>query len=97
MLPFVEQLDREVSATPQEFARGLAVAFPGQMAGGPANFRITAPEAAMDIELTPLPPRRIASLELPTLRVRIRFVGGNTAQRRALVEHLDRATQRGGG
>lgn len=97
MSPFVDQLEREVSATPDEFARGLRTAFPGQVEGGPLAFHVTALGAAMHVTLTETPPRHIASLLLPTLHVRIRFDAGNADEQRALIDYLDRATQRGGG
>jgi hypothetical protein len=97
VLPFVDQLDRQVSATPEEFARALNAAFPGQVEGGPEDFHVVAFGAALAVHVAAMPSRRIASLVLPNLHVRMRFTAGDAQQRRTLIEYLDRATQRGGG
>jgi hypothetical protein len=97
MPPFADRLDREVAATADEFVRALHAAFPDRVSGGPARYHIVAFGAALDIDVAVAPERRIASLVLPTLQVRLSFAGGDAGQRRALLEHLDRATQRGGG
>lgn len=89
--------ERDVSASPAEFRHGLALAFGDRITGGPERYVIAADGAAMEIDVEVGPPRVIAVLRLPTLRVRIRFTAGNAAQRKALLERMDRAMQRGGG
>lgn len=86
-----------MSASPAEFRHGLDLAFADRVTGGPEHFAIAADGAAMEIEVEVGPPRIIALLRLPTLRVRIRFTAGTPAQQAALLAHMDRAMQRGGG
>jgi hypothetical protein len=90
-------IEREMSATVAEFVRGLEAAFGNRVEGGPDFFRIVDNGAAMEIDLQIGPPRVIALLRLPTLRVRIRFTAGQPDQHRALLARMDRAMQRGGG
>lgn len=90
-------LEREMTATGDDFARGLAAAFGKRVEGGPQSFRIVDNGAAMEIDLRVGPPRVIALLRLPTLRVRIRFTAGRPDQCLALLERMDRAMHRGGG
>jgi hypothetical protein len=92
-----DELRREVSATPGEFAHGLRNAFPEGLSGGPLVFQVEAGAASMDIELTPGDDRVIALLRLPTLTARIRFTAGDAEARRALLRRMDLAMQRGGG
>lgn len=91
------ELEREVSASPAEFAHGLRNAFPCGLSGGPLAFQVDIGTAAMSIELTPGPDRVIALLRLPTLTARIRFTAGTAAARAAMLRHMDLAMQRGGG
>jgi hypothetical protein len=93
----MQELQREVSSTLEEFRRGLYQAFPGNVSGDGLRYSVAMDAAAMEIELTHLPDRVIALLRLPTLGVRIRFTRGDTEQCRRLLEHLDRVTHRGGG
>lgn len=90
-------VEREVSASQAEFARGLRDAFPDEIEGGPLSFRLGRDAAVMEIEVTPGPDRVIALLRLPTIRVRIRFTAGEAEARARLLAHLDMATHRGGG
>lgn len=91
------ELEREVSASPEEFLRGLRAAFPGRVTEAPGRVRVDGDGAVMEIVLVPGPPRAIALLRLPTLRVTIRFSAGTPAQRAELLAHMDRAMHRGGG
>ena len=92
-----DEFEREMSALPADIARGLEVAFPGAVQGGPNRFVVTLPGAAMELQLTPGPDRVIALLRLPTLTLRIRFTGGDAAARAELVRRFDLAMRRGGG
>jgi hypothetical protein len=92
-----EVLEREVSAAPAEFALGLRNAFPGQVSGGPLEFRVAHDGAAMELVLTPGPARVIARLSLPTLKVRICFTAGDAGARARLLARMDLAMHRGGG
>jgi hypothetical protein len=91
-----------MSATMAEFVRGLAMAFPG--VGIPAAVAETAHSFAIPlgagrclIAAEPGPPRRIALLQLPTLRVRLAFAGADQAERGAFLRHMDLVMRRGGG
>lgn len=90
-------LEREVSATPAEFAHGLRNAFPDGLTGGPVEFRVDDGAAAMEIHLVPGPDRVIALLRLPTLKAFIRFTAGDPAARERMLKRMDLAMQRGGG
>jgi hypothetical protein len=92
-----QELRREVSATPAEFAHGLRNAFGEAVRGGPLRFDIVSDGAAMHIDLMPGPDRVIALLRLPTLSARIRFTGGPPEARARMLHRMDRAMQRGGG
>lgn len=93
----VALVEREVSATPAEFVRGLRDAFPGDLAEGPMGFRVARDGAAMEITVSPGPERVIAGLRLPTVQVRIRLTGPDPAAQARLLQRLDLATHRGGG
>lgn len=93
----LDVLEREVSASPEEFAHGLRNAFPVGLSGGPLDFRVSDAAAAMEIRLTPGTDRVIAVLRLPTLKARIRFTAGDAAARERMLKRMDLAMQRGGG
>jgi hypothetical protein len=95
-------LERDMSATMAEFGRGLGMAFPG--AGIPGRlpeearlFTLPLDGGRCEISAEPGPVRKIALLQLPTLRVRIKFLGGNQVQRSAFLTHMDLVMRRGGG
>ncbi len=90
-------LEREVSAHPGEFRHGLLLAFPGCVTEVGGMLRVAAGPAAMEIFLTPLAPRVIAALRLPSLQVIIRFTAGTPAEQQAMLARMDRAMHRGGG
>jgi len=92
-----ELVEREVSATPAEYLRGLRDAFPEDLAGGGKSFRVARDGAVLDIVVTPGPERVIAGLRLPTVQVCIRLAGPDLAARAWLLRRLDLATHRGGG
>jgi hypothetical protein len=91
------KLEREVSASPEEFLRGLRAAFPGRVTEAPGGVSVDGSGAVMEIALVAGPPRAIALLRLPTLRVMIRFTAGTPAQQSRMLARMDRAMHRGGG
>lgn len=95
-MPF-DRRERVISASVAEFTRGLELAFPGGVAADGNRVRITAFDAVLAIEIEVLEPLVIALLRMPRLRARFEFERGAPADRDRLFEHLDRATQRGGG
>jgi hypothetical protein len=92
-----KRIERQVAATPAEFARGLHLAFPAGVVGGPLEFRVTDGRAVMEVSLVPGPDRVIALLRLPTLHVTLRFVAGSEPEQDKMLAYLDLATRRGGG
>ncbi len=90
-------LEREVYASREEFVRGLRSAFPDELSGGPSVFEVQSRDAAMRVTLHATAPRRLGSMEVPRLLVRIEFTAGTPAARSALLAHMDRAMHRGGG
>lgn len=90
-------VEREMTATPDEFERGLRTAFPDAVEGGPRRFNATYRGTLMELELEPRAPRVIARLALPVLAVTIRFPTAGAAERTAMLAWLDLVTHRGGG
>jgi len=90
-------LEREMSASRDEFLHGLGLAFPGRVAESGGLLHVSDGEAAMEIALTPLPDRTIALLRLPNMKVQIRFTAGSPEQQETMLARMDRAMQRGGG
>jgi hypothetical protein len=90
-------LERQVTASLEEFGRGLCAAFPESVHGGPERFQATYQGTVMDIELTPQAPRVIGRLALPVLAVRISFANARPEERSAMLARLDLAMHRGGG
>jgi hypothetical protein len=95
-MPF-DRRERVISASVVEFVRGLELAFPGAVTEEGALVRIEAFDAVLEIAVEPLEPIAIGLLRLPRLRAQFVFLRGTPADRERLFEHLDRATQRGGG
>jgi hypothetical protein len=93
----LDELAREISVTPAEYVRALNLAFPGNVTGGPLSFRAISGDVEVSFDLKVGPERRIALFRLPTLYVRIRFLSGSEAARRAVLRHMDLAMQKGGG
>ena len=90
--------EREMSAGEAEWQRLLGTAL-GPWAWRSEHCRalIELPPGQLRIEWQPLPPRRIALLRLPRLRVRFMFDGVAPVARRAFMAHFERYTHRGGG
>lgn len=90
-------LEREVSADPAEFRRGLDLAFPGLVQATGHVLRVDDSLAVMEVVLTPGTPRVIASITLPSLHVTIQFIRGTPTQQASMLARMDLAMQRGGG
>ena len=95
-------LVREMGCTMTEFARWL----PGATRSAPLSstvdgdglrHRLQVDGGMVEIDLQPQPPRRIALLTLPVLRVTFRFIDLDDARRVAFLTHFDHYTRRGGG
>jgi hypothetical protein len=96
--PIPELIERVLSATPAEFERDLRAAWPA-VRGSAEEGRLCVEHDGLRLEIAceAAGPRRLGALALPQLRVRYRFCGGDEAARRALLQRLDRAMQKGGG
>ena len=95
-------LVREMGCTMTEFARwlpGATHAAPGtsQVDGDGLRHRLQVSGGIVEIDLQLQPPRRIALLSLPVLRVTFRFIDLDDVARSAFLTHFDHYTRRGGG
>lgn len=98
----VSPLVREMGCTLTDFARWL----PGATRHAPVitaadgevvHHRISVGGGTVEIDLQPLPPRRIALFCLPVLQVTFRFGDLDQAARADFLTHFDHYTRRGGG
>lgn len=94
--PFTS-ITREVTATREEFLRGLHAAFPLGLRSGPGGFCAEYARVTVRIDLTEGAPRRLGALSLPTLHVTIEMKGGAPEAHADLLARMDRAMHRGGG
>jgi hypothetical protein len=88
----------EMGADPEEFRRLLPAALGGIEFAGDGD-RITARDGhrSVDIEVAPQPPRRLAAMSLPVIRVRLRLDGFADAEADRFLARFRLAYQRGGG
>jgi len=92
------ELYREMGCTRDEFLRWL----PGATRSAPIISNgdlhsVLSDHGTVEISISELPPRRIASIVLPVLGVRFRFVAMEEAQWSAFLKYFDHYTRRGGG
>ena len=99
-MPFEDSADfeREKGCTPDELRRWL----PGASGDRPVAWRtdgadVTIGGGRLRLDWQVLPPRRIASIVLPRLRVRFDFGGVGDDERRGFMRFFDLYTHRGGG
>jgi hypothetical protein len=90
---------REHGCTEAEWRGWLpGAAGPHPLTLGPApQARVELAPGRLELAWEPLPPRRIALITLPRLRVHYRFVGVAPERRLAFMRHFDLFLQRGGG
>jgi len=86
-----------MTSTPEEFAGSLAAAFPAAVESGQNCLTVTQGAASVRFDYQIGPSWRIGSLELPSLLLGITVLEGEQAAVEALIDRVDRATQRGGG
>jgi hypothetical protein len=91
-----ESLTREITATREEFARGIVAAFADVMVTAD-GWTISWGGARAELCLSPLPDLAIGLIRLPRLLCRIDLIGGAAADRSALLARLDLYQHRGGG
>lgn len=89
---------RLMSLTESDFYRLLPVAVaPHAYASEPGVIRVQCGPGEAAIRVAAQPPRRIASLTFPVLRVEIEIDGMSAEQAQEFLERFDRAFHRGGG
>lgn len=92
------EFEREMGCTPAELAHWL----PGAAAPHRVSPRADGADVALEggclrLRWQALPPRRIALLSVPRLRLRFAFEGVDEAARLRFMRRFDLYTQRGGG
>lgn len=93
------EFEREMGCTAAELVHWL----PGAAAPHPVRQRADGADIALDaggrlsLRWEALPPRRIALLSVPRLRLRFAFEGVDEAARLRFMHRFDLYTQRGGG
>lgn len=93
-----QALTREMGCTRTEFERWLPGATRhAKIESTGATHRVRIDGGMVEIELQELAPRRIASIALPVLLVRFRFVGLDDRARETFLDYFDFYTRRGGG
>ncbi len=99
VFPWSHQRQREMSGTPAEFLRILRWLFPESVTASADSRTIELSEEGLVVEfrLLPLPPRKIALLEIERMQLDIDLRAGDAAALPGLMAKIDRATQRGGG
>lgn len=95
---YPECFEREMGCTEVEWLGWL----PGAVAQAtlrllPGRAEVDLGAGCLHLRWRPLPPRRIALVQLPRLSVSFRFEGVEPAQRQAFMRHFDLYMQRGGG
>jgi len=91
-------LHREMGCTREEFIRWL----PGATRQAPMQVYadkavVHAGDATIEISYTQAPPRRIALVAMPVLKVSFRFSGAGASAYREFMRYFDLYTRRGGG
>lgn len=91
-------IEREMGCTREEFLRWL----PGATRHAPMQVQadtavVRAGEAKVEISFFVLPPRRIALISMPVLKVTFRFSGASETVYREFMTYFDLYTKRGGG
>jgi hypothetical protein len=91
-------LQREMGCTREEFVRWL----PGATRNAPMQMSaekavVHAGDATVEISFTQVPPRKIALVSMPVLKVSFRFSGARASAYREFMAYFDLYTKRGGG
>jgi len=91
------RIERTISASAEEFRRGIEAAFPNAVTDQPGAWLAGHGPVTLTLRYRPLSPLRIALLSLPQLALTFEFAGGTQAEQKAMLDRLDRYTHRGGG
>jgi hypothetical protein len=96
---FDTAFEREQGCTEAEWLRWLpgAVGDHPWRLSGPAAARVEIGDGRLHLDWEPLPPRQIALMRMPRLRVRYRFDGVDAEARSRFMQYFDLVLQRGGG
>ncbi len=93
-----DAFEREYGCTEDDWLRWLPGAVRDQpLALQHGRAKISIAEGRLHLRWTPLPPRRIALITLPRLRVAFRFEGVEPGAREVFMRYFDLYLQRGGG
>ena len=96
---FAPQFEREQGCTEAEWLGWLpgAVRDHAWQHTGPGRARVDIDGGQLQLQWTELPPRRIALMCMPRMRVEYRFDGLDAAARSRFMQYFDLYMQRGGG
>lgn len=98
MKPFAERFEREHGCSEAEWRGWLPEAVHGHALVWSADgARVSLGAGHLDLSWQALPPRQIALLRLPRLRVRYAFDGVDDETRARFMKRFDLQMQRGGG
>jgi hypothetical protein len=86
-----------MSSTPGEFRRAMFAAFGDAVTEDGAGLLVAENDVRLHFALRSEKPLRVGTLQLCTLRVEITVLQGDESAASALLDRVDRATQRGGG
>jgi hypothetical protein len=86
-----------MSSTPGEFRRALFAAFGDAVTEDAGGLLVAENDVRLHFAMCSEIPQRVGALQLCTLRVEITVRQGDEAAASALLDRVDRATQRGGG
>jgi hypothetical protein len=91
-------IQREMGCTREEFVRWLPGATRhAPMRVGADSASVKVGDATIEIAFIPAPPRRIALVSIPVLKVSFRFSGADARARLEFMAYFDLYTKRGGG
>lgn len=95
---YPERFERDMGCTEADWLRWLPDAIgPAAWRLGPDHAQVELPPGRLELGWRVMPPRAIALVRLPVLRVAFRFDGLSDAQRFAFMRRFDLYMQRGGG
>lgn len=86
-----------MSSTPGEFRRAMFTAFGDAVSEDGTGLLVAENDVRLHFALRSEKPLRIGALQLSTLRVEVTVRQGDEPAASALLNRIDRATQRGGG
>jgi hypothetical protein len=86
-----------MTSAPEEFVGSLTAAFPDAVQFASNCLIVSHGMARVRFDYQVAPSWRIGSLQLPSLLVNITVLEGDPDAVEALIDRVDRATQRGGG